>query len=127
MTPPTSIELPDTIQAPGLARRFVETHAASLPSDVLQDALLLVSELATNAVRHGAAPISVQLLSNGDGAVRVEVHDAGTGVPVPTTPEAADAGGRGLLIVAALASRWGVTPSASGPGKATWFELGAPA
>src|SRR5690349_24829185 len=110
------MDLPDTIQAPGLARRFVETHAAGLSSDTLHDALLLVSELATNAVRHGAAPISVQLVRGEGGAVRVEVHDAGTGVPAPTNPDAADAGGRGLLIVAALASRWGVTPNASGPG-----------
>lgn len=121
------MDLPDTLQAPGLARRFVETHAAGLPSDALHDALLLVSELATNAVRHGAAPISVQLVQDDGGTVRVEVHDAGAGVPAPTTPGAADAGGRGLFIVAALASRWGVTPNASGPGKATWFEIGAPA
>jgi anti-sigma regulatory factor (Ser/Thr protein kinase) len=127
MAPPTSIELPDTIYAPGLARHFVQTHAGHLPSEILHDALLLVSELVTNAVRHGAAPISVHFISVCDGTVRVEVHDAGDGIPVPTTPEAVDVGGRGLLIVAALASRWGVTPSASGPGKATWFELGSPA
>jgi anti-sigma regulatory factor (Ser/Thr protein kinase) len=118
------LDLPDTVHAPGLARRFVELHIAAYGTDAVHDAVVLVSELVSNAVRHGAAPIALHVLAQA-GVLRVEVHDAGVGVPAPTRPPAleSDIGGRGLLLVAAMASRWGVKPITPPPGKATWFEL----
>jgi anti-sigma regulatory factor (Ser/Thr protein kinase) len=120
----SSIELPDTVQAPGLARRFVELHALGYPAELMHNTLVLVSELVSNAVRHGSAPIALHLLAEPQ-LLRVEVHDAGLGVPLPTRPPAieTDIGGRGLLLVAALSSRWGVTDLVTPPGKATWFEM----
>lgn len=89
------------------------------------DVVLCVSELATNALVHGAPPgrgFLLRLLRCGDG-VRVEVHDSGGGVPaVPLdSGEVSDEeGGRGLLLVSELADKWGVTERA--PGKVVWCE-----
>ncbi|MEF9907379.1 ATP-binding protein [Streptomyces sp. P9-A2] len=94
------------------------------------DVLLCVSELATNALVHGVPPgrgFLLRLLPYGDGGVRVEVHDSGGGVSA--VPEAAYApepgeGGRGLLLVAELADKWGVGERE--PGKVVWCEFATP-
>ncbi|MFI5619648.1 ATP-binding protein [Streptomyces sp. NPDC051567] len=91
-----------------------------------EDMLLCVSELATNAIRHGVPPgrgFLVRLLTSG-GAVRIEVHDSGGGhprlrTPHPDTPE--PLGGRGLHLIAALSDTWGTHPRT--PGKVVWCEF----
>ncbi|WP_063768319.1 ATP-binding protein [Streptomyces griseus] len=90
------------------------------------DVLVCVSELATNALVHGVPPgrgFLLRLLPY-DGGVRVEVHDSGDGVPAIPLAEGAEPaeGGRGLLLVAALADKWGV--GARAPGKVVWCEFG---
>ncbi|MFI9819437.1 ATP-binding protein [Streptomyces sp. NPDC052013] len=92
------------------------------------DVLLCVSELATNALLHGVPPgrgFLLRLLAHGDdGAVRVEVHDSGGGVPaVPRAAESGgpEEGGRGLLLVEQLADKWGV--GERDPGKIVWCEF----
>ncbi|WP_043378417.1 ATP-binding protein [Streptomyces mutabilis] len=94
----------------------------------VDDVVLCVSELATNALLHGVPPgrgFLLRLLPCGDG-VRVEVHDSGGGVPAaPLDPDGADEGGRGLLLVSELADKWGVTERE--PGKVVWFECVVPA
>ncbi|MEV6958919.1 ATP-binding protein [Streptomyces sp. NPDC051207] len=85
------------------------------------DVLLCVSELTTNALVHGVPPgrrFLLRMRHDGHG-VRVEVHDSGDGVP--RIADRADEGGRGLLLVAALADRWGV--GARSPGKVVWAEF----
>ncbi|MDC0773882.1 ATP-binding protein [Streptomyces sp. HD] len=85
------------------------------------DLLLCVSELATNALLHGAPPgrgFLLRVRYDGD-VLRVEVHDSGTGVP--RTPDDPDEGGRGLLLVGALADKWGV--GERNPGKVVWAEF----
>jgi anti-sigma regulatory factor (Ser/Thr protein kinase) len=91
-------------------------------------AILLVSEIFSNSVRHSgsAAPgetVTVAVIA-GDGVVRVEVTDrAGAGTP-ELRPAGRDAeGGRGLQLVAALAARWGWRRR--GGRMLTWFELRA--
>ncbi|MEW2415043.1 ATP-binding protein [Streptomyces sp. NPDC046866] len=90
------------------------------------DALLVASELLTNAVRHAVAPRDREIetrfvrLANG---VRVEVHDACPVRPVVRVPDEAGDSGRGLYLVAALADRWAVGERV-GPGKRVWAELG---
>lgn len=84
------------------------------------DMLLCVSELATNALRHGVPPgrgYRLRLLVFEDATVRVEVHDSGPGL----SRMAERPPGLGLTIVAALADAWGALPRA--PGKIVWCEF----
>ncbi|WP_351223422.1 ATP-binding protein [Streptomyces sp. NPDC002133] len=99
------------------------------------DVLLCVSELATNALVHGVPPGRGFRLHLWLGDVlRVEVHDSGGGEvrePMPDADADADAdasaaaeGGRGLLLVGALADKWGV--GERNPGKIVWCEFADP-
>jgi anti-sigma regulatory factor (Ser/Thr protein kinase) len=81
---------------------------------------LLVSELVTNAINHGRTTCLLELTATST-VLRAAVADDGGGAPQLryAGPEAES--GRGLAIVEALASRWGVEPTSSG--KVVWFEL----
>lgn len=83
---------------------------------------LLTSEVLTNAIVHtgASAPISVRADLRQD-AVRVEVTDTDTTMPVVRPPSATRAGGNGMRIVEMLASTWGVDVH-PGAGKTVWFE-----
>lgn len=84
-------------------------------------AVLLAGELVTNALRYGAQPMRMVLKQEGL-SLRVEVHDARGGEP-PRLRRAApeSTNGRGMMIVDALAARWGW--SEFGGEKQVWFEL----
>ncbi|WP_406093328.1 ATP-binding protein [Streptomyces sp. NBC_01013] len=91
---------------------------------------LLVAELAANAVLHGRVPgrdFELRLsYAHTTGVVRVEISDTHEARPDPSAVEQPDAvaeGGRGLLIVEAVACRWGVSDR-GGPGKTVWAETG---
>ncbi|MEV8566039.1 ATP-binding protein [Streptomyces sp. NPDC051322] len=89
---------------------------------------LLVAELAANSVLHGRVPgrdFELRLLyDRGAGVVRIEVSDTHPAQPVRVRrPEDAD-GGRGLVLVEAVAARWGVKERV-GPGKTVFAEVGA--
>ncbi|MEV5852726.1 ATP-binding protein [Streptomyces anulatus] len=94
----------------------------------MDDVLLCVIELATNALRHGVPPgrgFKVHIYLEGiENALRVELHDSGDGEVRPSDgmPGADDEGGRGLLLVAAPADEWGV--GERNPGKIVWCEFG---
>ncbi|GAA0606341.1 hypothetical protein GCM10009547_05360 [Sporichthya brevicatena] len=82
---------------------------------------LLVSELVTNALRYGAQPMRMVAKQEGS-TLRVEVHDARGGEPPRLRRAAPDSThGRGMMIVDALAARWGW--SEFGGEKQVWFEL----
>jgi anti-sigma regulatory factor (Ser/Thr protein kinase) len=89
------------------------------------EVLLCVSELATNALLHGVPPgrcFRLCLLLYADGLLRIEVHDSGDGCPRVPAARDDDAGsGRGLLLVDALADKWGVGERI--PGKIVWCEF----
>lgn len=91
------------------ARQFVREAVIDWAlSDRLDDVLLCVSELATNALVHGVPPgrgYRLQLLLLADGVFRIEVHDSGDGRPSVREPYGES--GRGLMLVAALADKWG--------------------
>jgi serine phosphatase RsbU (regulator of sigma subunit) len=88
---------------------------------VAADAELVMSELVTNAALHGEAPITVRVLL--DGWVRVEVEDARRAAPIVPRKNTEAMTGRGLAMVAALSSGWGMELAAGG-GKVVWAELG---
>ncbi|MBY8846958.1 ATP-binding protein [Streptomyces sp. SP2-10] len=92
----------------------------------LDPAELIVGELATNAATHGRVAgrdFRLTLYVVGD-TLRIEVTDTrGDRLPCPVSAPAADAdGGRGLLLVAALAERWGTAPGLP-PRKTVWAEV----
>ncbi|MED7953216.1 ATP-binding protein, partial [Streptomyces sp. BE303] len=109
-------ELTADTRSPGLLRNWVTALLAGwqLP-DLIDDLTLIATELATNAVRHGGTPARASLAlcepEAGHWVVRLEIEDSGPGFdPEDRTSAAADTGrcsGRGLLMVAALASTWG--------------------
>lgn len=86
------------------------------------DIELLATEIATNGVVHTESPLTVIVRYLGP-VVRVEVGDGSRELPVTGTPAADDLKGRGLVLVEALASDWGVTPTRTG--KRVWFEVPA--
>ncbi|MDO0926542.1 ATP-binding protein [Streptomyces sp. TG1A-8] len=110
-----------------LAAHRLEAWGVPYGSAASDTLLLIVAELAANAVRHGRVPgrdFALRLVHRPAAAlIRVEVSDTHPALPVCLAPAPADAdGGRGLLLVDALASRWGVTER-TGPGKTVWAEL----
>jgi hypothetical protein len=92
-------------------------------------AVLIVAELSANAVFHGRVPgrdFALRLVHEPAAAlVRVEVSDTHPALPVSLDPSADSDGGRGLILVEALAARWGVTDR-TGPGKTIWAEVDLP-
>jgi anti-sigma regulatory factor (Ser/Thr protein kinase) len=110
-------------RAVGAAREAVLDHATGLPTETLEDLELLVSEVVTNAVRHGGADhdrtIELRLRDEPD-VLRVEVSDPGSGFDRSTPRRRAD-GGWGLLFVDKLADRWDV--DRFDDHTVVWFEL----
>jgi GAF domain-containing protein/anti-sigma regulatory factor (Ser/Thr protein kinase) len=104
------------------ARRLVAETLTDLPTDVVDDVELIVTELVTNAVLHGEQPITLRLHEVAGGA-RVEVEDSSRSMPVVPRSSTDAMTGRGLALVATLADSWGVEPVA-GDGKVVWAEVG---
>lgn len=112
-------------EAASEARAIVSDElAGSVAPEVLEDATLLVSELVTNAVRHGlrAGFEQVELrIRNDAGRVRVMVSDPGGGfVAAPRLPTASESSGWGLYLVDRIADRWGVVTRDRNE---VWFEI----
>lgn len=99
---------------------FLDSH---IPVDEREVAALLVSELATNAVRHAASPFTVSAALRSE-LLRVEVQDCSSHLPQVQHPGPSALGGRGMLTVQRLATRWGT--ERMGKGKKVWFELRVP-
>lgn len=101
------------------ARRWVEQNAP-VPAD--PDAVVLaMTELVTNSIRHAAGPVEIELTGNSS-VVVVEVSDSSDVLPRRLTAEPEVEGGRGLVLLELLASRWGVRTHPNG-GKTVWCEF----
>ena len=104
------------------ARRQV--RAAICAWDVPIDpavAVLLTSELVTNAIRHEASETVMLVITCACDQLRVDVHDTSNSMPMPVDAPADAETGRGLMLVASLSTDWGAyrTPA----GKAVYFTL----
>lgn len=109
--------------APAQARRVVrEVVTPLVPPDVVHTAELLVSELVTNAITHGTGMVRLSI-DCADHTLSVSVSDDEP-MPPRVQPELPLAvGGRGLRMIEALASAWGVRAHDNKPGKDVWFRL----
>ncbi|MEO6125768.1 MAG: ATP-binding protein [Ilumatobacteraceae bacterium] len=121
--PLLDVALPAEQSAPRLARRELRKMLEDVaPAEFTDDALLLTSEIVSNAtVIGGPCRLSAWYLPD-DGALRVEVHDESPVVPVMSAARTPDqVSGRGLRIVDSIASRWGIDRDEIG--KSVWFEM----
>ncbi len=116
------VELRGVPRAARVARRAVDRMltAWGLPEPFVKSAVLVAAELVTNAVTHTPGPRQLRLRLLPDRVV-VEVTDADERPPRRLSADVGAEGGRGLTIVSALASDWGVRPL--GSGKVVWAEL----
>lgn len=106
----------------GAARRFVLRTLSDWRLDELaDDAQLLVSELVTNAIVHGEGSCHLRLALRGD-TLRLEVVDGGAGSPEPRRDTWRAEHGRGLHLVNAIATAWGMEPVVD-DGKRVWADL----
>lgn len=106
----------------GDARRFVvERLVADGLEDLADTAGLIVSELATNVLKHAGTDIRLTL-ERDDRQLRLEVHDDSSTSVRAREARPLDQGGRGLEIVSILSSNWGVRPDRRG-GKSVWAAL----
>jgi anti-sigma regulatory factor (Ser/Thr protein kinase) len=114
----TTLELPRQEGSVGIARLIVTAHGSSLDSEQLKNANVMVSELVSNAFRHGDGRIELTVESGPDG-VWASVQDEGTGT-IATPDPRPERGGWGLYFVERLADTWGVAEDQS----RVWFRVG---
>ncbi len=117
----TTIELgvgPDSL-SPRATRHMFAKHFADHPR--LDDLLLCLSEVVTNAVLHAGPPIQVKGAVVESKKIRVEVSDGSKASPVKRHPADFSPTGRGLHLLDSLTSDWGVDITSGG--KTVWFEI----
>lgn len=119
------VTIASTARAPREARDVVRRFAPGVAPDVLADAVLLVSELVTNTVRHASSGPGSRVhlrVAELAGGIRVEVVDWGPGFRARSVGPRGD-GGFGLLLVRRMATRWGVERNHT---TRVWFEIERP-
>jgi anti-sigma regulatory factor (Ser/Thr protein kinase) len=113
--------LPKDETAPRAARLYAKDWATNrvIPHETVSDLLLVVSELATNAVCHGSPPFELTLLYR-EGVISGAVSDGSLEKPRRVAnPD--ERGGRGLTLVEACTTRWGTAVHDNG--KEVWFDI----
>ena len=123
---PTEAEvpLPSRPESAAAARRLTQVIVLrqwGLTPKMTEDAVLLVSELVGNAVRHTGARVFGLRMRRRRGWIRIEVRDPSRGLPCLMPVQEMDISGRGLVLVDKLSDRWGVDLLPRG--KTTWFEM----
>jgi anti-sigma regulatory factor (Ser/Thr protein kinase) len=119
-------ELPARVEFVARARRLARErlHIWGIGGDVHDTAMLVVSELVTNAVVHTDGHLVACELLNGAERLRITVQDQGSSPAGPHVCHTLEEErGRGLLLVEAVSSAWGAYDSQHGPGRLVWAEL----
>jgi anti-sigma regulatory factor (Ser/Thr protein kinase) len=126
--PRVSIRLLRSVSAPGRARNVVDQACDTWGLvDLKTSALLIISELVTNAVRHAAGDIDVEAVLRED-FLHLRVSDGSTAPPaMVTSPDGRNLRecGRGLQIIERYCTGWGFVLNPSGTGKVVWATLRA--
>src|SRR5215831_1629047 len=114
--------LPTVMTSPSEARRACRAFARRNHVEAVDTLLLVLSELVTNAVQHGDAPIGIRIDCDA-GCVRIEVSDslANSEAVAPRQVELDGTGGMGLRIIDSVCLGWGAKDN--GVGKTVWAEL----
>lgn len=123
--PEASVELPRALASVASARRFAEASLREWRlEELIDDTLLVISELVTNAVTHAESSCRIRLSLN-PGRLRIDVLDGGAGTPEPMPFSQTEEHGRGLYMVDAVTAAWGLE-DVPGEGKLVWAELARP-
>jgi hypothetical protein len=117
------LDLPPTTDSVPAARRFVRSRLSDADIDV-DTAILLVSEVVTNAVLHARTALTLTVENLG-AVAHIEVRDGSPVLPRVHAFSTTSATGRGLRLLEQLAMRWGFDQEPSTGGKTVWFEVGA--
>src|ERR1700709_1877074 len=108
------VELPPELSAPGEARRALAAEivgvGVSLDRPGVEGAMLVISELVTNAVVHGSTPIRLIVDIDDGSGVSLAVSDTSDEVPVADVPAPGSVGGWGMELVERVSLSWGVLP-----------------
>jgi anti-sigma regulatory factor (Ser/Thr protein kinase) len=112
---------PHEPQSVPAARRFATGLLRGVSSDTMEAVELMVSELATNCIRHTDSGFVLSVDRTG-GDIRVEATDGAGGKPEMRSPRPTDPSGRGLKIIDMLSADWGVEQHAA-EGKTVWFTV----
>jgi len=116
-------DLPGSPASVGAARSLVRGALRAWHLDGLEDDVtLMVSELATNAVLHARSAFSVELVRTPD-MLRVTVSDHSPGRPAVRHHDPSAGSGRGMSMVATLATAWGTLAGVDAYTKCVWFEV----
>lgn len=115
------LELEADTRAVRVAREFVrETLAIWGRKDLEAPATLAVSELVTNAILHASSETRITLINHGD-SIQLRVHDDDSNSPRRRSAGPDDTCGRGIMLVEALSSHWGIENEV--PGKTVWLDI----
>jgi two-component sensor histidine kinase len=115
-----SVDLPPQPSSASRARALARERVAGLPTEVVDIVALLVTELVTNAVLHARTELHLEIDVHRE-VVVLRVFDGSTRAPVIRHYGIDDVTGRGVALVDALASRWGVETTPTG--KCVWCEI----
>lgn len=117
-----TVDFPAKLASPAAARQLVENTLQLWGCDdqLIDNAALAVTEMATNAVVHEGSPFTVVLEPHG-AAVRLSVQDLSRAMPTLRDGELLAESGRGLRLVAAVATQWGAEPTVDG--KVVWADF----
>ena len=130
------VPLPAELRSPGSARSVVRSVAAEAGlDDLLDEALLLTTELVTNAVLHAGTDVTVEVVADHSGLTVTVLDELAGPLLAAGSPATADGidglervgdleRGRGLQLVDRLAQRWGTVHHPGGKG--VWFHLSRP-